>query len=123
MKRQSIIILSLCLGPLTGCNTGVRDIDFISQQFAATYNVDSTKGIDSTNLASLMGSKSVFAFSDEGKGTNHIQMGMLSKDTPFTWRIDRDSLFIDQKGYAIQKQDKGFILKSDSTKIMLTKQP
>ncbi|GAB2563741.1 hypothetical protein [Spirosoma aerophilum] len=123
MNRQSIIIWSLAIGLFAACNTGVRDIDFISQQFSATYNVDSTKGIDSTNLASLMGSKSVFAFSEDGKGLNHIQMGMLSKDTPFTWKLEKDSLYIDQKAYAVQKQDKGFILKSDSTKIMLSKQP
>jgi hypothetical protein len=123
MNHRSIIIWSLCAGFLSGCNTGVRDIDFMSKQFAATYNVDSTKGVDSTNLASLMGSKSVFDFKDDGKGTNHIQMGMLSKDTPFTWRVERDSLYIDQKGYSIEKQTKGFTLRSDSAKIFLSQQP
>lgn len=112
----------LGLGLLSSCQTGVRDIDFVSKQFAATYNVDSTKGIDSTNLASLMGSKAVYDFSKDGKGTNHIQMGMISKDTPFTWKVERDSLYIDKKGYAIERKDRGFTLRSDSAKIYLSQQ-
>ncbi|GAB3036258.1 hypothetical protein [Spirosoma pulveris] len=114
-------ILGLVL--LSGCKTGTRDIDFVSKQFAATYNIDSTKGIDSTNLASLMGSKAIYSFSEDGKGMNHIQMGMVSRDTPFTWRVQQDSLYIDKKGYSIEKIDRGFTLRSDSAKIFLSQQP
>ena len=45
----------LLLGLLAGCNTGVRELDFVSKQFSATYNIDSTRGIDSSALARLMG--------------------------------------------------------------------
>ncbi len=111
------------LSLLAGCNPGIRDLDFESKQFSATYNVDSTRGIDSTRLPNLMDSKAIYAFSKDGKGTNHIQTGMLSKDTPFTWKMEGDSLRIDNKTYAVQKQDQGFILKSDSVKIILSQQP
>ncbi|GAB3792410.1 hypothetical protein GCM10028819_02540 [Spirosoma humi] len=94
----------------------------MNKQFVATFNVDSTKGIDSTNLATLSGSKAIYSFSEDGKGTNHIQMGMLSKDTPFTWKVQGDSLFIDNKPYTIKQQDQGFTLKSDSAKIFLSQQ-
>ena len=123
MIHRTISIWGVSITLLTGCNTGIRDLDFESKQFTATYNVDSTKGIDSIRLSSLMDSKAIYAFSKDGKGTNHIQMGMLSKDTPFTWKVEGDSLRIDNKPYAVQKQDQGFVLKSDSTKIMLSQQP
>ncbi len=113
----------LFLGLSAGCDTGVRKLDFVSKQFTATYNIDSTRGIDSTVLARLMNSKAIYNFGEDGKGVNHIQMGMVSKDTPFSWKLEKDSLFIDAQAYAVQKQEKGFILKSDSVKIMLSKQP
>ena len=118
--------LSLCaglLGFLAGCNSGIREIDFESKKFTATYNVDSTNGIDTTSLSDLLDSKAIYSFNKGGKGTNHIQIGMLSKDTPFTWKVDGDSLRINNTPYAVQKQNEGFILKSDSAKIMLSQQP
>jgi hypothetical protein len=57
----------------------------MSKRFLATYNVDSTKDIDSTNIARLMDSEVIYSFNEDGKGTSHIQMGMLSKDVPFSW--------------------------------------
>ena len=116
-------IYGLSLSLLAGCQTGVRDIDFMNKQFAATFNIDSTKGIDSTNLATLSDSKAVYSFSDGGKGTNHIQMGMLSKDTPFSWKVQGDSLLIDNKSYSVKPENQGFLLKSDSAKIFLSQQP
>lgn len=113
----------LLLGLLAACDTGVRELDFVSKQFSATYNIDSTRGLDSTTLAKLMASKAVYNFGEDGKGVNHVQMGMVSKDTPFRWKVEKDSLLIDNQAYAVQRQEKGFILKSDSTKIMLSKQP
>jgi len=118
---RSSCALSLCL--VVGCDSGVREFDFISKQFTATYNIDSTRGLDSTIVARLMDSKAIYNFGEDGKGMNHIQMGMVSKDTPFSWKLEKDSLFIDNQGYAVQKQDKGFVLKSDSVKIMLGQQP
>ena len=123
MKYVLMGMSALGIGLLAGCNTGIRDIDFVSKQFMATYNVDSTRGIDSASLGSLMESKAIYSFSEKGKGTNHVQMGMLSKDTPFTWKVSGDSLFIDNKPYTVEKQDKGFIIRSDSVKIMLSSQP
>jgi hypothetical protein len=41
-------IWALSLGLIAGCDTGVRALDFISKQFMATYNIDSTRGLDST---------------------------------------------------------------------------
>ncbi|MGF7217642.1 hypothetical protein GGR92_003817 [Spirosoma lacussanchae] len=113
----------LLSGSLAGCNSGIRYFDFISKQFTVTYNVDSTRGLDSSRMASLTNITSVYIFSEGGKGTNHVQMGMLSRDTPFTWSIRTDSLIIDNKGYAVQKQDIGYILRADSVKIILSKQP
>lgn len=115
-------ICGLSLGLLVGCQSGVRNIDFMNKQFEATFNVDSTKGIDSTNLATLSSSKAIYSFSEDGKGMNHIQTGMLSKDTPFIWKVQGDSLFIDDKPYTIEHQNKGFVLKSDSAKIFLSQQ-
>jgi hypothetical protein len=120
-RATSLWAMSLCF--LFGCKSGVRDLDFVSRKFTATYNVDSTQGIDSSNLNSLMGSRAVYSFEEKGKGTNHVQMGMLSKDTPFTWRVQNDSLYIDDAGYVVQKETKGFILRSDSAKIFLSQQP
>ena len=116
-------IWMLLPGLLAGCDTGVRELDFVSKQFSATYNIDSTRGLDSATLAKLMDSKAIYNFGEDGKGINHIQMGMVSKDTPFSWKVEKDSLVIDDQMYAVQKQEKGFILKSDSVKIMLSKQP
>jgi hypothetical protein len=123
MLYRAICAWAVSLSLFIGCKKGIRDLDFESKQFMATYNVDSTRGIDRSNMARLMDSKAIYSFSKDGKGTNHIQMGMLSKDTPFTWKIQGDSLLFDNKPYAVQKQDQGFMLKSDSVKIILNQQP
>ncbi len=124
MIYRALCAWAVALSLFIGCNSKIRDLDFESKQFVATYNVDSTRGIiDSSNLANLIDSKAIYSFSKDGKGTNHVQMGMLSKDTPFTWKVAGDSLVIDNKPYAVQKQDQGFMLKSDSVKIMLSQQP
>ncbi|GAB3722270.1 hypothetical protein [Spirosoma lituiforme] len=117
------VIGGFSLGLLVGCQTGVRDLDFTNKRFGATFNIDSTKGIDSTNLAMLSDSKAVYSFSEDGKGTNHIQMGMLSKDTPFIWKVQGDSLLMDNKRYLVKPENQGFVLKSDSAKIFLIQQP
>ncbi|MBC3787494.1 hypothetical protein [Spirosoma utsteinense] len=123
-RSRSLWTVSLgLLASLVACEVGIRDLDFESKQFTATFNVDSTLGIDSTSLTSLTGSKAIYSFSKDGKGTNHIQMGMLSKDIPFTWKLEGDSLRIDGEPYAVRKQDEGYMLKSDSVKIMLSQQP
>jgi hypothetical protein len=70
-----------------------------------------------------MDSKAIYNFGEAGKRIIHIQMGMLSKDTPFSWKVEKYSLFIDNQAYGVQQQEKGFILKSDSAKIVLSKQP
>lgn len=113
--------ISLCL--LLGCESGIRDLDFVSKRFTATFNVDSTQGIDSTNLSSFINSTAIYSFGEKGKGTNHVQTGMLSKDTPFTWKVQGDSLYIDKEGYVVEKDVKGYVLRSDSAKIFLTLQP
>jgi hypothetical protein len=108
---------------LTSCNTGVRDLDLINQQFQVTYNTDSTRGIDSTHLASLQNAKAIYTFSEDGKGTSHVLTGMLSKDEPFTWSMKKDTLLINQAAYHIKKEGQRIVLRSDSVKIMLNLQP
>lgn len=122
MKYGIITLGVLCVGLLTGCETGIRRLDFESKQYMATYNVDSTKGLDSTNIVTLIDSKAIYVFSEDGKGMSHIQTGMLSKDTPFTWKVQNDSMFIDNKEYAVERQDRGFIFRSDSVKMFLSPQ-
>jgi len=116
------------LGPVsiavfTGCNPGVRELDFIDKQFQATYNLDSTRTIDSTRLAALRNAKAVYAFSEGGKGVNHIRIGMVSSDIPFTWSIRNDSLTIGQAVYSVRKENKGFVLFNDSVKLMFSQHP
>jgi hypothetical protein len=123
MIYLKISFWTVLLGFLASCQSGLRDIDFESKQFTATYNVDSTNGVDTSSLSDLLDSKAIYSFSKGGKGTNHIRMGMLSKDTPFTWKVEGDSLRINNTPYAVQKQNEGFMLKSDSTKIILSQQP
>ena len=119
--RLSAVLVSV--GLITGCSGGVRDIDLESKQFEVTYNVDSTRGMDSTRLKTLQGSKAIYSFSKGGKGTQHTQTGMLSKDSSFTWQAKGDSLMINRDTYAIQKQDNGYKLKSASAMMILSQQP
>lgn len=123
MLHRAILLLTVSLSLFIGCKSGVRKFDFESKQFSATFNVDSTLGIDSMRLANLVDSKAIYSFGEDGKGVTHIQMGMVSKDTPFTWKLQGDSLLIDNKPYAVQKQEQWLMLKSDSAKIMLSKAP
>lgn len=123
MNYRLLIGWSLFIGSLAGCKTGVRDIDFMSKQFAATINLDSTQGIDSTKLSQLKASKTIYSFSEGGKGISYIETGMISEENPFVWKIQGDTLLINNKPYAVQKMDMGFTLKSDSAKILLSKQP
>ena len=118
-----ILLLLSFWAALAGCGSGIRTVDFESKQFTATYKADSTHDVDTTSLSDLLDSKAIYRFGKDGKGINHIQIGMSSKDTPFTWAINGDSLRINSTPYAVQKQDEGFILKSDSTRIMLNQQP
>ncbi|WP_460639546.1 hypothetical protein [Larkinella harenae] len=106
----------------SSCTSGVRDLDLINQQFQVTYNVDSTRGFDSTQLATLQSSKAIYVFSEDGKGTSHVSMGMVSKDNPFTWSLNKDTLLIDQTAYRIRKEGQRFILRSDSVKILMSQQ-
>lgn len=117
------VLCPLSITFFTGCNSGVRDLDFINKQFQATYNLDSTRTIDSTRLAALRNAKAVYNFSESGKGTTHIQMGMVSNDIPFTWTIKNDSLTIDKAVYFVRKQDKSLVLVNDSVKLVFSQQP
>ncbi|MFD1143540.1 hypothetical protein ACFQ4C_20605 [Larkinella insperata] len=115
-------VWALILFLQSSCSSGVRDLDLINKQFQITYNVDSTRGLDSTNLAIFQNSKAIYAFSEGGKGTSHMQTGMLSKDHLFTWSLKKDSLLIDQTTYRIQKEGQRLVLRSDSAKIMMSQQ-
>ncbi|WP_420151560.1 hypothetical protein [Spirosoma sp.] len=117
---RSLWLLSVALS--ISCENGVRDLDFINKQFQVTYNIDSTRTLDSTRLDALRNSKAVYNFSEGGKGTTHIQTGMLSNDIPFTWRFENDSLFINKTAYGVQKQDKGLVIRNDSVKMVLSPQ-
>ena len=123
MDAFARFISVILLGLTASCSPGVRDIDFESKQFEVTYNLDSTRGIDSIDTQNLLKSKAIYAFSKDGKGMNHTQMGMLSKDTPFSWKMEDKNLRIDNQVYTIEKQDNGYILRSDSAKIILVQQP
>lgn len=123
MRYSFLILCPLSIAGLTSCESGVRDLDLINKQFQATYNLDSTRTIDSSRLAALRNTKAVYNFSEDGKGTTHLQMGMVSNDIPFTWTIRKDSLTIDQTVYLVRKQDKGLVLVNDSIKLMLSQQP
>lgn len=123
MKYVRLVLGLLLIACFTGCDSGVRDLDFINKQFQVTYNLDSTRTIDSTKLAAFRNSKAIYNFSEGGKGTTHIQMGMVSNEIPFTWRIKNDSLSINKAVYFARKQDKGFVLTNDSVKLVLSQQP
>ncbi len=120
------LLPAFCLFALvlfTACGSGVRDLDFINKQFQVTYNLDSTRTIDSTQLTTFRNATATYTFTEDGRGMNHVQMGMLSTDVPFTWTLNNDSLTIDQSIYTIRKQYKGFVLINDSTKLILSQQP
>ena len=85
----------------------------MNKKFQITYNLDSTRGFDSLRITTLKTSQALYNFGDDGKGTMHIQTGMLSEDNPFTWKVQNDTLFIDQKAYAVRKQDQTFVLRSE----------
>lgn len=112
----------LSISVLIGCTNGVRKLDLVNKQFKATYNVDSTLGIDSTQLRNLLSSTAMYDFGDDGKGTSYIQVGMVVREKPFTWRVVNDSLYIDKIAYNIQTQGRRFALRSDSAKIILSLQ-
>lgn len=112
----------LSISALIGCTNGVRKLDLVNKQFRATYNVDSTRGIDSTQLNNLLNSTAMYDFGDDGKGTSYIQQGMVVREKKFTWRVVNDSLYIDQTAYNIQPQGRRFVLRSDSVKIILSLQ-
>lgn len=119
------LLPAFCLSSLiwvTGCGSGVRDLDFINKQFRVTYNTDSTRIIDSTQLETFRTATATYSFSQDGQGVNHVQMGMLSTDVPFTWSLRNDSLSIDQLTYVVRKQNNGFVLVNDSAKLMLSQQ-
>jgi|GEM_PF-2355680 len=122
MRYLLRILYPLSIAFLASCDTGVRKLDLINKQFQATYNLDSTRTIDSTKLAAFRDAKAIYNFSEGGKGTTHIQMGMVSNDIPFTWTINNDSLSIDQAVYFVRKQDKGLILVNDSVKLVFSPQ-
>ncbi len=120
------LLPAFCLSSLiwvTGCGSGVRDLDFINKQFQVTYNLDSTRTIDSTQLTTFRNATATYTFTEDGKGINHVQTGLLSTDVPFTWALHNDSLTIDQSTYTVRKQHKGFVLINDSTKLILSQQP
>ncbi|GAB4023270.1 hypothetical protein [Spirosoma koreense] len=123
MKYLLRVLCPLSVSCLIGCDTGVRELDFINKQFQATYNLDSTRTIDSTRLAALRNAKAVYNFSEDGKGTTHIQMGMVSNDIPFTWKVQNDSLSINKAVYLVRKQNRGLVLVNDSVKLFFSRQP
>lgn len=119
------LLPAFCLSSLiwvTGCGSGVRDLDFINKQFRVTYNTDSTRIIDSTQLETFRTATATYSFGQDGQGVTHVQMGMLSTDVPFTWSLRNDSLSIDQLTYVVRKQNNGFVLVNDSAKLMLSQQ-
>ena len=128
-NRQLMTYLKLSFWPVlmgflaVGCHSGIQDIDFESKQFTATYPVDSTNAVDTASLSDLLDSKAIYRFGKGGKGTNHIQIGMQAKDTPFTWKVEGDSLRINNTPYAVQKQGEAFMLRSDSARLILSQQP
>ncbi|MCX6212907.1 hypothetical protein [Spirosoma sp.] len=123
MTYRLISLWAVCLGLLTGCESGIREIDFESKQFTATSTINSTAHADTASLTHLMDSKPIYSFSKGGKGINHIRIGMVSKNKPFTWKMKGDSLRINNESYAVQKQNQGFVLRSDSIQIILSQQP
>jgi hypothetical protein len=107
---------------ILGCTTGIRDLDLENKQFEATYNVDSTRGLDSTDMARLQLTKTIYSFGEDGVGTKHAQVGMLSTDSSFTWSIEGEkgeSLRINRNMYFVKEQSKGYRLMSDSTMLVL----
>lgn len=106
-----------------GCSGGVRTIDLEGKQFEVTVNADSTAGLDSVRLEEMRQSPVIYNFSEGGEGQQHMQTGMLSRDTSFSWQVDGDSLQLDEERYAIEQTDEGFKLKSDSALLFLRTQP
>lgn len=108
---------------LASCGSGVRDLDFINKQFQVTYNLDSTRTIDSTRLIHLRQATAIYTFGEDETGVTHIRTGMVSTDRPFTWTLNKDTLTINRVAYTVRKQDKGFVLVNDSVKFVLSQQP
>ena len=121
MKLPAIALLFL--GLILSCSTGVREIDLISKQFEVSYNVDSTQGMDSSRIAGLLNAKTMYIFTEGGQGLVHTQYGMVSRDSSFRWQLQGDRLMINNQSYAIEKQLKGYKLKSDSAMLILRQQP
>ncbi|MGA0555290.1 hypothetical protein ACO2Q8_01465 [Larkinella sp. VNQ87] len=122
MRRIEFGVAMLLMG-IMGCQTGLRDFDLASKQFEVSYNVDSTQGLDSARLAVLVNTKAIYSFTKGGEGIVHTQLGMVSRDTIFQWKVQGDSLLINQDKYAVEKQVKGFKLKSNSAMLILRQQP
>ena len=68
MKYLLCVLCLLSFTFLVGCESGVRDLDFINKQFQATYNLDSTRIIDSTQLEAFPNAKAIYNFGEDGKG-------------------------------------------------------
>ena len=119
MKKILSIGITLLV---TACTTGIRDLDLENKQFEATYNVDSTHRLDSTERKLLQLTKTIYSFGEGGTGTKHAQIGMLSTDSVFTWAIDGDkaeSLRINRTTYLVKEQSKEYRLIADSTMLIL----
>ncbi|WP_146624536.1 hypothetical protein [Larkinella arboricola] len=113
----------LLSGLIAGCSTGMRDIDFINRQYEVSYNIDSTKGMDSARIAGLLNAKTVLNFLEGGQGTVHTQWGMVSKDSSFNWKLQEDQLVINDQSYTVEKLFKGYKLKSDAEMLIFRQQP
>ncbi|QKZ14258.1 hypothetical protein [Spirosoma sp. KUDC1026] len=119
MKKILVIGITILV---TGCTTGIRDLDLENKQFEATYNVDSTRGLDSADRARFQLTKTIYSFGENGVGTKHAQVGMLSTDSTFKWAIEGDkgeSLRINKDRYLVKEQSKGYRLMTDSTMLIL----
>jgi hypothetical protein len=111
-------------GLMAGCSTGVRDIDLMGKQFDVSYNVDSTRGLDSMRTITLLNSKTILSFIEGGQGIVHRQTGTISKDSSFNWKMEEDGrVALNDQYYTIEKQVKGFKLKSDSAMLIFLQLP
>lgn len=123
MTNRILRIWAVWLALLAGCKHGTGANDFERKQFTATYTAAARQETDTTSLTHLLDSKAIYTFREDGKGINHVQIGMKSKDRLFTWKMEGDSLRIDNKPYGVRKHPQGFVLTSDSVSITLRQQP
>ena len=110
MKR---VIAVVCLSLLFGCSEPTKN-DFRSKTFTVFIDTDSTQSANMPNVSPdlLPIIQIEYEFNSDGKGVNWEKVGAISKEKPFSWHVDNDTLTIKetnrpQMAFQIEKQESG----------------